>query len=201
MRFTPSTLNAIPGILYRIDHLTKSVLVLIPITESLATTRKLANVIAGEIAAAFERPLHIAEAHAANIADVPAACQDAKQTLTLVAAMPDVESRPYQIHELLVELALARQPSLQRRLADLLIPLQRGSDLALTLETLFDCGLDREKTSRRLHIHRRTLTYRIQRIRELTGVDPTTAHGIQIFRTALTATRLSTLYPVHLSSS
>ncbi|MFF4860046.1 helix-turn-helix domain-containing protein [Streptomyces rubiginosohelvolus] len=40
-------------------------------------------------------------------------------------------------------------------------------------------------------MHRRTLTYRIKRIRELTGLDPTTAHGIQLLRAALTATHYS----------
>ncbi|MGH3375669.1 MAG: helix-turn-helix domain-containing protein [Actinoallomurus sp.] len=42
------------------------------------------------------------------------------------------------------------------------------------MAVLFDCDLDREKIARALHIHRRALTYRIQRIWDLTRLDPAT---------------------------
>jgi sugar diacid utilization regulator len=110
--------------------------------------------------------------------------------MTIVIAMPDATVHPYEMDELLVELAVARQPALKSRLVDVLAPLQDGKDLLRTLEVLFDCGLDRERTTRMLHIHRRTLGYRLRRIRDLTGIQPNTAHGIQLLRSALVATRL-----------
>ena len=91
---------------------------------------------------------------------------------------------------LAVELAVSRQPAVQERLAELLNLRKHATDLLHTLRVLFDCGLDRERTTKALYIHRRTLDYRLGRIGELTGLDPSTAHGIQLLRAALTATRL-----------
>ncbi|MFD0532815.1 helix-turn-helix domain-containing protein [Actinomadura luteofluorescens] len=58
---------------------------------------------------------------------------------------------------------------------------------------LLACNLDRERAARELWIHRRTLHYRLDRIRELSGVDPSSARGLQLFRAALTSVRLTCL--------
>lgn len=183
-------LDSVPGLLWQADHASGGLLVLLPVEASAAAARATARGLVTSLANALGRRLSAAEAHGATLDDVPAAVHDARQSLALVGAMPDAESRPYGADELLVELAVARQPAVRRKLTELLAPLQRGTDLQRTLEVLFDCGLDRQRTTAALHIHRRSLTYRIQRIRELTGLDPTTAHGIQLLRAALTATRL-----------
>ena len=40
-----------------------------------------------------------------------------------------------------------------------------------TLRTLVSCGFDRAATSAQLHVHRNTLSYRLGRIEEITGLD------------------------------
>ncbi|MGQ0844634.1 MAG: PucR family transcriptional regulator [Sporichthyaceae bacterium] len=45
------------------------------------------------------------------------------------------------------------------------------SALVLTLARYFDCGCKYDETADRMNIHRSTLKYRLQRIRELTGYD------------------------------
>jgi ABC-type transporter Mla MlaB component len=45
------------------------------------------------------------------------------------------------------------------------------SELVRTLSVYLDCGDDYEEASRRLGVHRSTVRYRVQRIRELTGLD------------------------------
>jgi DNA-binding PucR family transcriptional regulator len=47
------------------------------------------------------------------------------------------------------------------------------SEMVLTLARYFDCGCKYDETAERLMIHRSTLKYRLQRIRELTGYDLT----------------------------
>ncbi|MGQ0464446.1 MAG: helix-turn-helix domain-containing protein [Sporichthyaceae bacterium] len=47
------------------------------------------------------------------------------------------------------------------------------SALVLTLARYFDCGCKYDETAERMNIHRSTLKYRLQRIRELTGYDLT----------------------------
>jgi sugar diacid utilization regulator len=108
-----------------------------------------------------------------------------------VRATPDAECRPYREDALLVELAIARQPDIRARLAALLAPLDAGSDLYRTLEVLFACDLDRERTAAALCIHRRTLRYRLDRIRDLSGIAPDSLRGAQLLRAAVTAARLS----------
>jgi DNA-binding PucR family transcriptional regulator len=105
-------------------------------------------------------------------------------------AIPDADRRLYRIDDLLVELAIFRQPDIRRRLAGLLSPLEAGTDLRQTLMVLLACNLDRERAARELCIHRRTLRYRIDRIRDLSGIDPDSLSGLQLLRAALTAARL-----------
>ena len=188
-------LDAVPGLLWRADTSSRCLLALLPVHSGVEVARALARELVASLADALGERLNAAEAPGAALDAIPGALREAQQALSLVCAMPDAENRPYGTDELLVELAVARQPAIRRRLAELLGPLQRGTDLQRTLEVLFDCGLDRQRTTAALHIHRRSLTYRIQRIRELTGLDPTTAHGIQLLRAAVTAARLPATVP------
>jgi PucR C-terminal helix-turn-helix domain len=52
-----------------------------------------------------------------------------------------------------------------------LLGVQSGFDLASTLDCYLRCGGDAQETARTLHIHRSTLYYRLDRIRELIGED------------------------------
>lgn len=74
-----------------------------------------------------------------------------------------------------LELLLARSPRIARALCQqILDPLTRGgegADLVHTLHTLVQCGFDRARTSRALHVHRNTLGYRVNRIEQLAGID------------------------------
>lgn len=183
-----ATLGSRPGALWRAEP--RGLLVVLPVDRDPLAARAVAADLMDELSDVADRPVKAAEAYAAELAAVPTAFAEAQQAVRLVAAMPDAQNRPYRMDELLVELAIARQPSVRQRLADQLEPLRNGTELQRTIEVLFECGLDRERTARRLFIHRRTLTYRIKRVRELTGLDPGTAHGIQVLRSALTASRL-----------
>lgn len=48
---------------------------------------------------------------------------------------------------------------------------QSGLDLAQTLEAYLDCGCDAQRTAKELHVHRSTLYYRLDRIREIVEED------------------------------
>ncbi len=148
---------------------------------------------AAEFTAALAGPVHAAASLRRGLADIPDALEEASRVLTAVKAIPDAEDRPYRADELLVELAILEQPAIRGRLAAVLQPLDAGTDLRRTLEVLLACNLDRERAARELWIHRRTLHYRLDRIRDLSGVDPSSARGIQLFRAALTSARLTSL--------
>ncbi len=48
---------------------------------------------------------------------------------------------------------------------------EKGGELARTLETYIACNFSRTKTAVKLHLHRNSLQYRLQKIEELLGVD------------------------------
>jgi hypothetical protein len=54
------------------------------------------------------------------------------------------------------------------------------SALVETLAVFLDLDLDRTASAARLHIHRRTLTQRLDRIRALTGHDPRSSRGLLV---------------------
>ncbi|MGO9320809.1 MAG: PucR family transcriptional regulator [Solirubrobacteraceae bacterium] len=74
----------------------------------------------------------------------------------------------------LLEILLGGSPRLAARLRErVLAPLtgEDHGDLALTLQTLLACRLDRTATSAALHVHRNTLAYRLKRIEQIAGLD------------------------------
>lgn len=187
----------LPGVLWREDPGSDGLLVLIPAGQpDRSAARVTANELVDRITAAAGR-VNAAEAYAPSLADVPAAYREAREAAGWIAAMPDVQRRPYRTEDLLTERIIDRDAEFRARLLDVLAPLRQGTNLLRTLEVLFDCELNRDRAARELSIHRRTLTYRLTRIHALTGLDPTGAHGIQVFRSALTASRLARATPSH----
>jgi purine catabolism regulator len=70
---------------------------------------------------------------------------------------------------------LARSPDL-RPFKELVEPLlvhdrEQGGDLMRTLRVLFDSGGNMSEAAERLFLHRNSVPYRLERVRELTGLD------------------------------
>ncbi len=68
------------------------------------------------------------------------------------------------------------QPELKQIYKETLEPLviydmERGTDLVLTLKRYFECEGNLKEVSEKLFIHYNTAVYRLQRIKEITGVD------------------------------
>ncbi|QKG26814.1 PucR family transcriptional regulator [Actinomadura verrucosospora] len=183
-------LEAIDGVLYSGDL--AELVALFPAGDPVR-----AEVLAAEFVAVLatwtRKRVHAAASCRSGPGGIPDALEEASRVLTVVKAIPDAEDRPYRADELLVELAILGQPGIRGRLAAVLSPLDAGTDLRRTLEVLLACNLDRERAARELWIHRRTLHYRLDRIRDLSGIDPSSARGIQLFRAALTSARLAGL--------
>jgi DNA-binding PucR family transcriptional regulator len=60
---------------------------------------------------------------------------------------------------------------------------EHGADLLLTLEAYFAAGASPKETASRLHVHRNTVLYRLQRIVEISGHrldDPSTCLSLQL---------------------
>ncbi|MEU0007143.1 helix-turn-helix domain-containing protein [Streptomyces sp. NPDC006314] len=118
---------------------------------------------------------------------------DAAQRAIVVeslAAAAELASPVVEESEIISEMAMLRDRSYQEEMAGLIDPLRQHPDLIETLRTLYSMDLDRTRTARRLNVARRTLTYRMEKIEQLTGINPVRTRGIQSFTLALTARNL-----------
>lgn len=124
--------------------------------------------------------------------DVPSAYA---QAVELLAIAPALRRPPAVITpaEALPERLLRSDPEAAGQLSDLVALLASSPGLVETLTAFLDSDLDRSATAETLHIHRRTLTQRLHRIRELTGYDPRSSRGVQIFSLAVAARTLGRL--------
>ncbi|WP_342213241.1 helix-turn-helix domain-containing protein [Nocardia wallacei] len=140
------------------------------------------------------------------IAILTAAAETGIHATTLpapVAAIPDVA---HQAHQLLDTVHSLRRPPGLYRLADvaleyqitrpgpgrdalryLLDPLDDHPELLQTLACHLANNFNRQRTASTMHIHTNTVDYRLKRITQLTGCDPTTPNGLWYLRSALTA--------------
>lgn len=76
-----------------------------------------------------------------------------------------------------------------------LIAAPNGRELAATLESYLDNGGEVQRTARRLSIHRSTLYYRLDRIRDVTGCDITDGATRLDLHAGLRVARLAALWP------
>ncbi|MCY0892520.1 MAG: helix-turn-helix domain-containing protein [Acidibacillus sp.] len=112
------------------------------------------------------------------IKSFPELLRTAKRMLYLILTaerfIPDqrvLSMRGLGIYELLYSI----KPNLRQAYADHVLPVAAitalGNELEQTVTIFIQCDLNMSETARRLYLHRNSLLYRIERIRELTGYD------------------------------
>ncbi len=73
------------------------------------------------------------------------------------------------------ELLYATKPQFRQAFADHILPASAiatlGAELEQTVMMFVECDLNMSETARRLYLHRNSLLYRLERIRDLTGYD------------------------------
>ncbi|MFC6882388.1 MULTISPECIES: PucR family transcriptional regulator [Actinomadura] len=129
-----------------------------------------------------------AAAEIAEPAGIPDAVTQSSEVLDVVRRT----GRPpglYRLADVLLDYQLSRPSGALAELAALLEPLDRKPALLRTLECHLANGLDRRRTGTALHIHPNTVTYRVRRICELTGLDPARPADLQLINAALVARR------------
>lgn len=130
----------------------------------------------------------------AEVPEIPSAAKQSHELLDLVRRL----GRPagaYSIADLALEYQLTRPGPARKHLARVLEPLDDAAELVETLETHIAHDLSRQLTARTLHVHANTVDYRLKRVAQLTGFDPTRPSGLRQLQAALIARRLEGLYP------
>lgn len=112
-----------------------------------------------------------------RLADVRESRREARIAVRATTRDPDRYGVTAMWSDLGLDRLLLQLPLERMTLEDLppsvttLIAASSGPDLAETLETYLDNGADAQQTAQRLHIHRSTLYYRLDRIRAIVDVD------------------------------
>ncbi|MFJ9367924.1 PucR family transcriptional regulator [Nocardia sp. NPDC101769] len=130
-------------------------------------------------------------ATAASHAEVPEVFAEAR----VLAELGRCLDRPQPVcrrPDLLFEYTVAAGGSARAGLAAVLAPLDAQPLLAETLEVFVDTGFNQLATARLLTIHRNTVTYRLARVQELTGLDPHRPADAMTLSAARIARRLET---------
>jgi DNA-binding PucR family transcriptional regulator len=129
---------------------------------------------------------------AATLGTAHLSARDALQGLRAAAGWADAP-RPVHADDLLPERALAGDPNARTQLiAEIVTPLHAaGGGLTQTLSSYLDGGAALESCARVLFVHPNTVRYRLRRVTEVTGRDPTDARDALVLRIALMAGRLA----------
>ncbi|WP_280421162.1 PucR family transcriptional regulator [Nocardia carnea] len=124
----------------------------------------------------------------AAAADVPDATRQAHELLDIVEQL-GLAARVHRFTELALEYQLTRPGAGRTRLGRLLDPLDDHPELLQTLQIYIDTNRNRTRAARQLNVHPNTVDYRMQRIGDLTGLDPTNARTWWYLYSALIARR------------
>ncbi|MFB6521036.1 PucR family transcriptional regulator [Streptomyces sp. NPDC056401] len=127
-----------------------------------------------------------AAAVAEDHGSIPRAQAEASEVLSLAEDL----GRPpglYRLADLAVEYQLVQPGPARDALARVLAPLDDQPHLIATLREFIAAGYRRAEAAEALTVHRNTLTYRLGRIRLLTGHDATDPTGARHLAAALTA--------------
>lgn len=170
-----------------------SVLLPLPVGET-ADIAAIVQDVVKRLTAAAGADVLAGAAAATGSGDVVRAGRQSRDVVRLARQMGKPEGG-YLLRDVLLEYQLTRPSDAHAALRELLDPLDRNPDLQHTLEVYLANDLDRRHTATALHVHPNTLDYRLRRIVELTGLDPSTSRGLQLLGAALAARQLSDLSP------
>jgi sugar diacid utilization regulator len=198
----------VPGSIAAIDELVQEaagqVLVLAPVSEEPAA-RRAANAIARELQSALHGfTFSVGYSRVAlDPADLYRAGNEALLAANVAVAQPSGDGEPAPVlafestgaYRLLLP-AMSEDPGeLQRFYAETVEPLvaydeQYETDLVQTLETFLECDGNVANTAQRLFTHRHTIRYRLERVRDLSGLDVSSTDGREKLGLGLKAMRV-----------
>ncbi|MGW4247412.1 PucR family transcriptional regulator [Nocardia sp. NPDC004722] len=118
--------------------------------------------------------------------EMPAATDRAHELLDMVQRLNCVAG-VYRFTDMALEYQLTRPGPGRETLGALLNPLDAHPELLQTLQCHIGNNLHRQRTARVMHIHTNTVDYRLKRIGQLTGLDPTVTADLWQLRSALIA--------------
>ena len=121
----------------------------------------------------------------ATLGTIPAAVSEADE-ITRLARQLNREPGIYQLADVLFEYQSTRPGPARDLLARHIAPLRDHPGLLQALQAHLRHGADRKAAAAELFIHPNTLTYRLRRVQDITGADPTDPHQSRLLAAAMT---------------
>ncbi|WP_157125639.1 PucR family transcriptional regulator [Nocardia salmonicida] len=145
-------------------------LVLLPAPDH-ATNRARYTDIAHGLCDHFDQSLALVELHDVARDDL----RDAQQMIHELCRVVAYLGKPpgtYTLDDLALDYQLTRPSPARSRLASILAPLRDHGHLMETLQAYLRFGTDRKRVAESLTLHPNTVSYRLRRITEITGLNP-----------------------------
>ena len=147
---------------------------LVPLPASAVEDERLmAQALAASLASTLGCSAHLATA-IVDLWDVPAAVAQTEEVLELVLATGR-PSGAWFLDDVLVDYQLTQPGPARDHLAARLRPLRERADWLETVRAYAGHGFDRRRTAEALHVHPNTVDYRLGRVAEVCGWDPSDA--------------------------
>ncbi|MET8423337.1 helix-turn-helix domain-containing protein [Nocardia sp. NPDC004860] len=155
----------------------------------LIPTGALTDAALDELVARLSAAAHVPVTAALVVAAVDELSSAADRAHELLDMVQRLECLPglYRFADMALEYQLTRPGPGLETLGALLNPLDAHTELLQTLSCHISNNLSRRRTARVMHIHTNTVDYRLKRIYQLTGFDPTVNSGLWQLRSALIA--------------
>lgn len=133
-----------------------------------------------------------------TVRDVSSANVSARAALSAFAVVRNSKTeRVLHADDVLAERALAGDALAKQTLVDKIYkPLASNSiELLETLEAYLECGRSLEATAKKLFVHANTVRYRLKRISDVIGWDPTGAHEAFVLQVAMVLGNMQSTEP------
>ncbi|TCP54993.1 DNA-binding PucR family transcriptional regulator [Tamaricihabitans halophyticus] len=146
----------------------------------------------GKMSAAFGDGPVVAGPTVDSLTEAHYSASEALSGLRAVVGWPNAP-RPVRAAELLPERALAGDPQAEWLLVEHIAkPLDAAGETMLsTVETYLECGGVLESCAKTLFVHTNTVRYRLRRVTDITGHNPTDPRDAQVLRIGLCVGRLA----------
>lgn len=134
--------------------------------------------------------LYAAASSPVDLPGIPAAAMECTEIVDLAQHL----NRPpglYEAADLALEFQLSRPGPARDHLVRLLEPLLVQPHLLEALRVHLKHGGDRKSAAAEMYVHPNTLTYRLTRVADLTGVSPSSPDGARLLAAALVVHRVS----------
>lgn len=145
--------------------------------------------VAGELSQRLGTSVIVLEFHAIARTCLPRAVQEIGELSELALSLGK-PTGTYTIDDLMLEFQLTRPGPARDRLATRILPLLEHPHLLEALHAHIRFGWDRKRAAAAVHLHPNSFSYRLRRVADLTGFDPSDPYDSRMLAAALTVYQL-----------